>query len=183
MSSVVNATPWPDATDDRLATTRHKGLMPKADKAKLDAATSAATASTLLLRDASGDAALHNLTVAFFNAVSVAGFTDANGWTGALLLSGKRIWCQRVTVNSGYPAATAWANMFTTALPTGMANLGAVRFSFGFFASTWARVMTLAPDATTASTTIVMNGTLAAGPGNWNTINPVVVFDLQCIEI
>jgi hypothetical protein len=109
--------------------------------------------------------------------------TDANGWTRVYQSNGKRKWTKRLTVNSGWPAATAWANMFTSNLPTGMANLGAVRFSFGFFASTWARVMTLAPDATTASTTIVMNGTLAAGPGNWNTINPVVVFDLQCVEI
>lgn len=32
-----NWLPWPGAEDDREATARHKGLMPKADKVKLDA--------------------------------------------------------------------------------------------------------------------------------------------------
>lgn len=46
-----------------LATPSSDGLMPAADKAKLDAATDAATASTLVLRDANGDASFNLITL------------------------------------------------------------------------------------------------------------------------
>jgi len=45
------------------ATPSASGAMPAADKAKLDAATSSATASTLVLRDSNGDAVFNMLTI------------------------------------------------------------------------------------------------------------------------
>jgi len=46
-----------------LATPSSDGLMPAADKTKLDNATDAATASTLVLRDAAGNASFNTITI------------------------------------------------------------------------------------------------------------------------
>lgn len=109
--------------------------------------------------------------------------TDANGWARVYQSNGKRKWTKRTTVNSGWPAATAWSPMVSVNLPVGVANLAAVRHQKSFFASTWSRVMTIETDSTTASTALTYHGTLAAGPGFWNAINPVVVIDIELTEI
>lgn len=125
---------------------------------------------------------VNNLILAFINSVSTAQFTDANNWIGGVLMSGKRIWRRRVTINSGWPAATAWIALATASLPVGISSLSQVNLQSSFVASTWARVMTIAPDAVTGTNPIVFNGTLAAGPGNWNAINPTILLDLVATE-
>jgi hypothetical protein len=108
---------------------------------------------------------------------------DANGWTADRLASGKRAWYKRLTVNSGWPASTAWASMVTTSLPVGITNLTQVWHSKSFVASLWSRVMTIESDALTTSTSLTYHGTLGAGPGNWNSINPVILIDIVLKEI
>lgn len=120
----------------------------------------------------------------FYTLAEFPPVTDANGWVRVYQSNGKRRWTKRLTVNSGWPAATAWASMATTVnLPVGITNLAGVRHQKSFFATSWARVMTIESDATTASTVLVYHGTLGAGPGNWNAINPVVVIDVELTEI
>ena len=79
------------------ATSVQKGLMSAADKVKLDASASAATANTLVQRDASGDFAAHNITS---NAVIISetqnGSTASNhaasiGYVNSIVQSGMRI--------------------------------------------------------------------------------------------
>lgn len=55
--------PWQNIATTAVATSSANGLMPAADKAKMDAATSSGTASTLLLRDTGGSATLNTLIV------------------------------------------------------------------------------------------------------------------------
>jgi hypothetical protein len=166
-----------------LATAALAGAMSAADKAKEDAATAANTASTIVMRDAGGNINVTNIQSTYWNGQLAAQLTDANGWTLHRDVTGKAHWYKQLTVNAGWPAATAWSPMVsTTNLPVGVASLAAVRLFHAFMASVWSRVMTIEPDAVAASTVVQFHGTLAAGPGNWNAINPVVVIDVELVE-
>lgn len=95
------------------ATSVQKGLMSATDKVKLDASASAATASTLVQRDASGDFAAHDITS---NAVIISetqnGVTPINhaasiGYVNSIVQSGMKIKGSiDSSTNPDYPVAT-----------------------------------------------------------------------------
>ena len=92
------------------ANSSNAGLMSSADKVILDAATDAATADTLVKRDANGDAAFNDLTaenVIINNAPTAANHAATKGYVDNLVAAGVSIvGVIDCSTNPDYPAAT-----------------------------------------------------------------------------
>lgn len=93
------------------ANSSNAGLMSSADKDKLDGATSAATPSTLVQRDASGDASFNEINVSqgtVTTAPTLANHIATKGYVDNLVSSGVNIiGVIDASTNPDYPAATA----------------------------------------------------------------------------
>ena len=124
-----------------VATSTSNGLMSSTDKAKLDAATNAATASTIVMRDASGNFSAGTITAALSGNASTATkwatartITVSGGVTGSVSLDGSgnvtlattlsNLASNKVTAMTGYSVATtASAIAATDSLNTAIGKL------------------------------------------------------------